>query len=465
MKHINMKISRIIFVVLVSLSLSQLYAQNTKLSSYDFGEGFNFTNPNGSTIKLQGYIQPFSEIEIYEDSELANETRFRMRRLRLRLSGQSANERFGYRLQVDLAGQDEAQREGDVSDLRNYLLDAYVSYRVARRVELIVGQRATYTDNRELFMNSNALQLPERSRLTSAFASIREFGLFAKGTFKTGRGTYLKPYVTITNGDGANVFNNDNGGLKYGARLDFLPFGLFTNFGQFRQADVVREQTPKLVFGVTANYNDGITSRRGRNSGRILYLNDINANGALDDGEERLPDYSKVGIDFLFKYKGFSVIGEYHKSFASDIADDINLRNDIFGDDNTVLTDRFRGRVNPTSEDFRDFTPDQYVRRQMMLGEAYNIQGGYLFKNGFSLDARYTHINADEHSFLNNATFFNRTDHYTVGVSKYLNRSYGAKIQASYTWINAGEFGISDNQGDLLPRDERLLRLILTLAF
>jgi hypothetical protein len=185
----------------------------------------------------------------------------------------------------------------------------------------------------------------------------------------------------------------------------------------------------------------------------------------LDDGEERLPDYSKVGVDFLFKYKGFSVIGEYHKSFASDIADDINLRNDIFGDDNTVLTDRFRGRVNPTSEDFRDFTPDEYVRRQMMLGEAYNIQGGYLFKNGFSLDARYTHINADEDSFLNNATFFNRTDYYTVGISKYLNRSYGAKIQASYTWINAGEFGISDNQGNPLPGDEKLLRLILTLAF
>jgi hypothetical protein len=96
-------------------------------------------------------------------------------------------------------------------------------------------------------MNSNSLQLPERSRLTSAFASIREFGLFAKGTFRTGGGTYLKPYITITNGDGANVFGNDRGGLKYGARLDFLPFGLFTNFGQFRQADVVRELTPKLV--------------------------------------------------------------------------------------------------------------------------------------------------------------------------------------------------------------------------
>jgi hypothetical protein len=337
--------------------------------------------------------------------------------------------------------------------LRNYLLDAYVSYKVTRRVELIFGQRATYTDNRELFMNSNALQLPERSRLTSAFASIREFGLFAKGTFKTGRGTYLKPYLTITNGDGANVFGNDRGGLKYGGRLDFLPFGLFTNFGQFRQADVVREQTPKLVVGVTANYNNGITSRRGRNSGRFVYLNDVNGNGQLEDGEERLPDYSKFGIDFLFKYKGFSVLGEYHKSFMSGVANDINLRSDWFND------------TNDFTDNFLSLSPGDYVKSQSMLGEAYNIQAGYLFKNGISIDARYTHINPDEFSFLNNATFFNRPDFYTIGLSKYLSRSYGAKIQASYTWINAGPGGINDNEGDPLPGDERLFRLILTLAF
>lgn len=459
-----MKVFKIIISVFLMMGISEVFAQNTRLSSYTFGEGYNFTNANGATLKLQGFIQPSSDTEIYEDSDLPSETRFRMRRLRLRLSGQSANERFGYRLQVDLAGQDEAQREGDVTDARNYLLDAYISYKVARRVELIFGQRATYTDNRELFMNSNSLQLPERSRLTSAFASIREFGLFAKGTFRTGRGTYLKPYVTITNGDGANVFSSDRGGLKYGARLDFLPFGLFTNFGQFRQADVVREQTPKLVVGVTANYNDGMTSRRGRNSGRFVYLNDINANGTLDDGEERLPDYGKFGIDFMFKYKGFSVLGEFHKSFASNIANDINLRSDWLNDP-SVFTDRFRGRVNPTSEDFRDFTPQEYVRRQMMLGEGYNIQSGYLFKNGISVDARYTHLNADTHSFLNNATFFNRSDFYTIGLSKYLTRGYAAKIQASYTWINAGEFGINDNNGNTIPGDEQLFRLILTVAF
>jgi hypothetical protein len=112
-----------------------------------------------------------------------------------------------------------------------------------------------------------------------------------------------------------------------------------------------------------------------------------------------------LGSTFLFKYKGFSILGEYHKSFVSDIADDINLRNDIYGDDIDVLTDRFRGRVNPTSDEFRDYTPQEYVQRQLMLGEAYNIQAGYLFKNGFSIDARYTHINADTNSFLNNAIF------------------------------------------------------------
>jgi lauroyl/myristoyl acyltransferase len=46
--------------------------------------------------------------------------------------------------------------------------------------------------------------------------------------------------------------------------------------------------------------------------------------------------------------------------------------------------------------------------------------------------------------------FFNRPDYYTIGVSKYLSRNYGAKIQASYTWINAGEFGIFDNNGNIL---------------
>jgi hypothetical protein len=349
-----------------------------------------------------------------------------MRRLRLRLSGKSENERFGYRLQVDLAGANEVDDTNN-----NYLLDAFISYAITKRVDIVFGQRATYTDNRELFMNSNALQLVERSRLTSAFASIREFGLFIDGSFKTGRGTYLKPYFVLTNGDGANVFAQDRGGLKVGGRVDFLPFGLFTNFGQFRQADIVRERAPKLVFGVHFSHNNGMSSRRGRQSGAILYLNDLN--------EESLPDYTKYGADFLFKYNGFSMLGEYIKS-TSTVPNDISQRVRNNGTTSTSFD------VNGMQD------IESFVRGRLMLGDAYNLQLGYVFRNGYSLDGRFTRLNADEHSFLNNETFYNRPNYYTIGVSKYLSRSYGAKIQASYTHVD-GSLGINSLNGDPLVKN------------
>ena len=69
-------------------------------------------------------------------------------------------------------------------------------------------------------MNSQTLQLVERSRVTSAFSTIREFGLFADATYRLRGGSYLKPSLAITNGDGLNVFDKDRGGLKYGAQDD-----------------------------------------------------------------------------------------------------------------------------------------------------------------------------------------------------------------------------------------------------
>ena len=89
------------------------------------------------------------------------------------------------------------------------------------------------------------------------------------------------------------------GGLKYGGRIDFVPFGLFTRMGQFRQADIVRENSPKLVFGGYYSYNDGISSRRGRVGGDIVFLN--------SDQEESLPDYQKYGVDFYLNIKDLMV--------------------------------------------------------------------------------------------------------------------------------------------------------------
>ncbi len=430
-------------IILCFMGVSHYSSSQIYLEKYKFGEGLNFSGEKGYSMRLTGYAQPYMESKRYlnnDDTDLY--TRFRMRRLRLTLRGNSENEKLSYRLKVDLSGTPEIGTE-DGDNTSNFLLDAFVAYEVNDDIKVTFGQRSTSTDNRELKMPSQTLQLPERSRVTSAFSSIREFGLFVDGVYRIRGGSYLKPSVVVTNGDGNNVFDKDRGGLKYGGRIDFLPFGLFTNFGQFRQADIVRELTPKLVFGVNYSYNEGMSSRRGRNSGAIIYLN--------DQDEESLPDYTKMGIDFMFKYKGFSMLGEFVKSFAS-VPDDITQR---------VRND---GSISSNFDVNGIQDVENYVKGRMMLGEGYNIQAGYVFKNLISVDARYTHLNADTYSFLNNGTFYNRPNYYTFGLSKYLDRNYGAKVQASFTYIDADP-GSNDINSEPINGNEWLARLIFTVAF
>ena len=434
---INMKYLKVLPFLFIVINLS---AQDVEMQSYTFGEGLKFVGESGYNLKLTGYAQPMSELKRinYEES---NSSRYRMRRVRLRMDGQSSNERFKYRFQVDLSGVSEIGESDE-----DPLLDAYVDYALTNRISVKFGQRSTYTDNRELFMNSNSLQLVERSRLTSAFSSIREFGLFISGRFRAGRGSYIRPHFVLTNGDGKNIYSRDRGGLKIGGRVDYLPFGLFTNMGQFRQIDIMREQVPKLVVGVHYSKNNGMSSRRGRYSGRLIYLN--------ANDEESLPNYTKYGVDFLFKYKGFSALGEYIKSTA-EVPSDITkrIRN------NGSISESFL--VNEVQD------VDSYVKGRMMLGSAYNIQMGYLFKNGFSIDSRYTHLIADENSFLNNETFYNRPNYYTLGVSKLLGRNYGFKVQASVTHVD-GSLGINhdlDTNTPAIFEDEIIFRLITTISF
>ena len=434
---INMKYLKVLPFLFIVINLS---AQDVEMQSYTFGEGLKFVGESGYNLKLTGYAQPMSELKRI-NSEESNSSRYRMRRVRLRMDGQSSNERFKYRFQVDLSGVSEIGESDE-----DPLLDAYVDYALTNRISVKFGQRSTYTDNRELFMNSNSLQLVERSRLTSAFSSIREFGLFISGRFRAGRGSYVRPHFVLTNGDGKNVYSRDRGGLKIGGRVDYLPFGLFTNMGQFRQIDVMREQVPKLVIGMHYSKNNGMSSRRGRYSGRLIYLN--------ANDEESLPNYTKYGVDFLFKYKGFSALGEYIKSTA-EVPSDITkrIRN------NGSISESFL--VNEVQD------VDSYVKGRMMLGSAYNIQMGYLFKNGFSIDSRYTHLIADENSFLNNETFYNRPNYYTLGVSKLLGRNYGFKVQASVTHVD-GSLGINhdlDTNTPAIFEDEIIFRLITTISF
>lgn len=424
----------LLFLILNSAFLG--LGQNVRIDTYSFGEGLKFTAKDGHELKITSYIQPYFETRYFTESDAGALIRYRMRRARFRIDGETGNKKFSYRFQFDLTGNGEFEEQSG-----QYLMDAVVNYNFVKNWTISFGQRATYTDNRELLMLSNTLQLVDRSRLTSAFAAIREFGFFLDGKIRTGNNSFFKTYFTLTNGDGGNVFGNDFGGLKVGGRIDYLPFGLFTNFGQFRQGDLVRELTPKLVVGANFSQNYGMSSRRGRESGAILYMNDAN--------EIVLPNFTKYGFDFLFKYKGFSMLGEFVKTQAF-VPGEITQRIRVDGSvANTFLVDGVQDVEN-------------YVKGRMMLGAGYNIQMGYIFKSGFSIDARYTHLKADQHSFLNNATFYSRPNNYTIGVSKYLDRNYGAKIQADFTFVEGKN--INDNLGNAIGGNEWIGRIMITFS-
>ena len=432
--------------ILISSSFLSVFAQQSELYKYSNGEGIQIANDNGYLIKIKTYVQPAFETRWNTDSiSDDNYDRFRIRRLRLRFDGSDENSKLNYRLQFNFGGVSEV---GNATANQIALLDAFVRYNFERRFQLTFGQRSVVaTDNRELSMTSTTLQLPERSRVTSSFTTIRDFGLFLRKDIRFRNISRLRNYLEITTGDGRNnFFNKDFGGLKFGGRIDYLPFGTFTNMGQFRTVDIMRENNHKLVFGVNYSYNNGISSRRGRYSGDIIYNDSL--------GNTLLPDYIKYGFDFLYKYRGFSALGEFVSTNAN-VPDGIyeRVRND--GSTSTEFI------VNGEPVDVKD-----YVKNRLMLGQGYNIQMGYLFKNLWSIDARFTHLIADEFSFLNNGLYYNRPNYYTIGVSKMFNKSYSYKIQASLTLVELDENGLSrDFNDNYINGEEIYFRLITTIAF
>jgi hypothetical protein len=435
----NLKKALTLLFVLVSV-VEYSNAQEIILNKYRFGEGLLFSGKdNNYQMEITGYLQPYSESRKYLDNNDATVyNRFRMRRSRFQLAGTAKREKISYQLEIDLTGGGEG-----TDAVGGLVYDAWIGYDLTKNIKLTFGQKSTSTDNRELGMSSGTLQLADRSPISAAFGAVREFGLFAESSYKITKKSIIQPEVAITNGDGINVTGKDHGGFKFGGRIDYLPLGKFSNFGQFRQADLARELTPKFVVGVNYSYNVGISDRRGSQSGTILYLD--------KDNKELLPDYVKYGVDFLFKYNGFSLLGEYVNASAR-VPVDITQR--VRADGTTSTTFDVNGISNV----------ENYVKGRMMLGEGYNLQGGYFFKNRISVDGRVSYLKPQTNSFLNNPTFYNRSNYYTIGISKYLSRGYGAKIQLDCTYINAKD-GSNDLNGNPIKGNEFLTRLITTISF
>ena len=131
-----------------------------------------------------------------------------------------------------------------------------------------------------------------------------------------------------------------------------------------------------------------------------------------------------MGVDLLAKYRGFSLYSEYVRA-TSTIPDGIFQRVRTDGSTSTSFT------VNGVQD------IAAYIRGRLIVGAGFNVQGGYFFRNGYSVDGRYSLMMPEANSFLRNTTFNNRSRFYTLCVSRYMGRHYGTKVQLSTTYIKA----------------------------
>ena len=266
--------------------------------------------------------------------------------------------------------------------------------------ELWAGQ-TKLPGNVERVVSSANMQLIDRSLLNSRFNIDRDLGIQLRHKTDLGNSFLMREKLSVSQGEGRNVSEGNQGGLQYTARLEFLPFAEFKSKGDYSQSDLKREEKPKLMMGFTYNFNQNAVKER---SGLGDYM--FRSDGSLYE-----TDQTTLFADTMFKYNGFSFMGEYAKRTAE----------------------------NPIATDIDGITPTGNV---VLTGNALNLQAGYLFKSNYEIAARFTGTNYES------ITNRDPERQYTLGVNKFI-VGHKLKVQSdiSYTTIDGNDDNITFRLG------------------
>jgi hypothetical protein len=388
-----MKLKLIILLLsLAGVAVAQSPDSSRTKGSLALGEGLQFSiNQGAYQFKITGLVQP--NYAYLKTDKKPGASRLNSKRTYLTFSGKAIKERVSFLVTTDFSAPIP-------------LLDAYIAYHLSNRFTASVGQRRNFTNTRELTFEEYNLQFTNRGNSTTLFNnSGREFGLFLEG--KIGTKSVLVPQASITSGDGANSFginstDYDYGGFKYGGRLDWYVFGMFKQGNQGFAADLGREKSLKMVIGGAGSINQGASNDKGEGHGQFLFYN--------KDKDIQLPEQRKIHADILVKYRGFSLLGEYVNVTAAGL-------NGLYQDTSATAA----AKLKPTQ-----------IAQFMTLGNAWNVQAGYVTKSGYGISGRYENIDAEfgteTGSKIADAEVF------TVGLVKYINGN-NLKIQTDYTQV------------------------------
>jgi len=357
----------------ISLSAKGQITQNS------FGKGLRLKAEDGSfDMKFSTRFQTLYVGELnLETNDYSDQ--LLIRRARLKFEGFAFSSKLTYKVELGLSNRDTRNSSGggipQNSGTANIILDAVLKYKFADNWELWFGQ-TKLPGNRERVISSQKLQFVDRSLVNSRFNIDRDLGLQLYHKNVVGDMVF-KQALSISMGEGRDVTSNNPGGYDYTGRVELLPFGEFTNKGDYFGADLEREESPKLSVGFTADYNDNSVRQRGQLGG---FVTDGN-------GDQVKSDLAAVFVDAVFKYNGLSVSSE----FASKAGSAVNG----FG-----------------------------------TGSGFVAQAGYVFENNFEPAIRFTKIEPD-----NFRSRLSEETEYTFALSKYI-VGHSLKVQTDFSYTD-----------------------------
>lgn len=388
---------RVFLTAIVSLLGFSLYAQ--EISESSFGKGLvNYVAKDSTfSVKMGARFQgQYTTNWLTGDGTTKLDgSNFLIRRARLKFDGFAYSPKLRYKFQLGFSNRDISGSNDFTSDAERLLLDAVLKWNFYGNWDLWGGQ-TKLPGNREELISSGSLQFVDRSLLNGHFALGREMGVQLYHHFTIGDQLVIREALSVSQGEGRNVTTGNFGGLHYLGKLEVLPLGEFINEGEYVGGDLARHSQPRLALGVSYSFNhDAVRSES--IGGDYLYI---------DDGFYQT-DISTFFVDAMFKYQGFSLLGEYAHRKAQDPW--VKFSNGILTGD--VIAE----------------------------GSAVNTQAGYVFGNNYELAGRFTHVDMKHVS--------DQTQ-YTLGLSKYI-VGHKLKVQTDLSYTRFED----------LPQDDVMLRL------
>jgi phosphate-selective porin OprO and OprP len=369
------KIITFVIAVLIGIAVlisNAVYGQerSSTLPYFSTTKGLGITSPDSLfSMNIRFRMQNRVAIKTNSESDMnISEVEARVRRLRLRFDGFVYSPRLSYVIQFSFTRSD---MDYETTSFPNIIRDAYIQYSFTKSFSIGLGQ-TKLPGNRQRINSSGDLQFADRSIVNATFNIDRDFGL---------QFTYKKPFYVlrgaISTGDGRNI-TASNDGLAYSGRFEVLPFGPFTNGGDYYEGDLAREKKPKLAIAVACSQNERVV-RTGGQLGFPLYGSTNMTTGI---------------VDMIWKYNGWAVSAE------------------------------FLNRISPAPVTMNSDGLVRYV----YTGHGQNYQASYLFKSNYEIAGKFSRVTPG-HEIKDMEKI---KEQYALGGSKYI-RGHRVKLQGDVT--------------------------------